>query len=114
MSQTHAAASAPHRGHGLFSLPSTRPGWEAVWLLATFATLAVIAMALGVSGVIAQYQAAVMPFYSVTMLACGLAAGIVGLLAIVRRQERSWLVWASALVGLDIMFLLFGELLGQH
>jgi len=48
------------------------------------------------------------------MLACGLAAGIVGLLAIVRRQERSWLVWASALVGLDIMFLLLGELLGQH
>ena len=114
MSQTHAAVSAPHRGHGLFSLPSTRPGLEAVWLFATFATLAVIAMTLGVPGAIAQYQAAVMPFYSVAMLACGLAAGIVGLLAIVRRQERSWLVWASALVGLDIMFLLFGELLGQH
>jgi hypothetical protein len=35
----------------------------------------------------------------------------VGLVAIVRRQERSWLVWLATLAGLDIVSLFAGELL---
>jgi hypothetical protein len=34
----------------------------------------------------------VMPFYGIFMLLCGLSAGIIGLIAVLRQHERSWLV----------------------
>jgi hypothetical protein len=112
MSDTHVTEIPAHRGHGLFALPSTRLGWRAVWLFVAFAAFAVTSMALTFSGVIAQYQAVVMPFYGIAMLLVGLAGGVVGLIAIVRKRERSWLVWLATLAGLDIVFLVAGELLG--
>lgn len=42
----------------------------------------------------------VLPVYTLLMVATGLAAGICGLVAIIRNHERSWLVWLSLVVGL--------------
>jgi hypothetical protein len=48
------------------------------------------------------------------MLLCGLAAGILGLIAVIRKNERSWLVWLTLLPGLLVLFLLLGEFLFPH
>jgi hypothetical protein len=56
----------------------------------------------------------VLPFYGIAMLSCGLAAGIVGLIAVIRRQERSWLVWLTMLPGLMVVAFVLGEFLVPH
>jgi hypothetical protein len=48
------------------------------------------------------------------MLLVGLAAGITALIAILRKHERSWLVWASLLPGVSTMVLLIGEFTIPH
>ena len=53
-------------------------------------------------------------FYGIAMLACGLAAGIVALVALTRRHERSWLIWLPLLAGIFVTFLLLGEFLAPH
>ena len=45
------------------------------------------------------------------MLLCGLAAGILGLLAIARQHDRSWLDWLTLLPLAWTVFMLVGELL---
>jgi hypothetical protein len=60
------------------------------------------------------WREAVLPFYGIAMLSCGLAAGIVGLMAVIRRHERSWLVWITILPGLLVLFLVLGEFLVPH
>jgi len=45
---------------------------------------------------------------------CGLAAGIVGLIAVIRRHERSWLVWLTILPGLLVLLFVLGEFLVPH
>ena len=95
--------------------PSTRLGWWAVGLGAAFVALIIINATLFVpSTVAAPWRQAVLPFYSIAMLSCGLAAGIVGLIAVIRWRERSWLVWLTILPGLFVLFLLLGEFLVPH
>jgi len=48
------------------------------------------------------------------MLLTGLAAGITGLIAIIRHHERSWLVGLAILPGLWVLFMLLGEFLVPH
>ena len=55
-----------------------------------------------------------LPFYGILMLLCGLSSGIVGLIAVLRQHERSWIVWLTFLPGLLVLFLLLGELLVPH
>ena len=62
----------------------------------------------------APWRHVFLPYYGIGMLLCGLAAGIVGLIAIVRRGERSWLVWLSVLPGLLVSFFILGEFLAPH
>ncbi|MCX6084006.1 MAG: hypothetical protein NT102_03470 [Caldiserica bacterium] len=56
----------------------------------------------------------ILPFYGIAMLSCGLAAGIVGLIAMIRRHERSWLVRLAILPGLFALFFVLGEFLVPH
>ena len=51
------------------------------------------------------------PIYGIIMLLCGLAAGVVALIAIIKQHERSWLVWIALLAGAFVLFLLLGEFL---
>jgi hypothetical protein len=60
------------------------------------------------------WRVTVLPFYGIFMILCGLAAGIVGLIAVLRQGERSWLVWFAILQGLGSFLLIFGELLVPH
>ena len=53
-------------------------------------------------------------FYGIAMALCGLAAGIVGLVAFKRQNERSWLVWLPVLAGLFIIIFLLGEFVSPH
>ena len=62
----------------------------------------------------APWRQVVLPFYGIFMLLCGLAAGIIGLVAVIRRHERSWLVWLTLLPGLLVLFLVLGEFLVPH
>ncbi len=48
------------------------------------------------------------------MILCGLSAGIIGTLAIVRKHEHSWLVWLAVLPGLFGLIFLLGEFLVPH
>jgi hypothetical protein len=48
------------------------------------------------------------------MMLCGLAAGIVGLIAVIQKRERSWLVWLTIPPGAFVLFFALGEFLVPH
>jgi len=94
--------------------PHTRLGWWAVWLMVAFVAMflinAFVFMALPSLGD-GTWRQTILPFYGIALLLCGLAAGIVGLVAITRQHERSWLVWLTILPLVWVVFMLVGELL---
>jgi hypothetical protein len=95
--------------------PRTRLGWWAVGL-----ALAYMAMSLLNSAVFMRlaedmpWRQTILPFYSIFMMLCGLATLIVGLTAILRNHERSWLVWIAVLTGASALLLILGEFLLPH
>jgi len=113
------SASAPLPGQPLWrrilGWPSTRLGWWSIALAATFVALFIINSTVFMpSTVEVPWRQAVLPFYGIAMLSCGLAAGIVGLIAVIRRHERSWLVWLTMLPGLMVLAFVLGEFLLPH
>jgi len=95
--------------------PSTRLGWWSVALAATFVILFIINSTVFMpSTVEVPWRQVVLPFYGIAMLLCGLATGMVGLIAVIWRQERSWLVWLTILPGLMVLFFVLGEFLVPH
>jgi uncharacterized membrane protein len=95
--------------------PTSRLGWWSVGLAATFAVLFIINSTVFMpSTVEVPWRQVVLPFYGIAMLSCGLAAGIVGLIAVIRRHERSWLVWLTMLPGLMVLAFVLGEFLVPH
>jgi hypothetical protein len=91
-----------------FSLPSTRLGWYSIGLAATFVVLFMInaAVLLPAPGVVPWREA----FVGIVLLVCGLGGGIAALIALIRRHERSALVWLALLPGLFVLFMI-GEFL---
>ena len=112
-------ASAPPPGQPLwrriFGWPSTRLGWWSVALTATFVVLMIINntvfMRLPED---VTWRETILPFYGFFMMLCGFAAGIVGLIAVIRRHERSLLVWLTILPGLFVLVFVLGEFLVPH
>ena len=103
------------RGRGFLSVPSTKLGWWSVALAATFAALFIINATVFMPSVVeVPWRQTVLPFYGIAVMACGLAAGIVGLIAVTRRQERSWMVWLTMVPGLFVIFFVLGEFLVPH
>jgi len=103
------------RGRGFLSTPSTKLGRWSVALAATFAALFIINATVFMPSIVeVPWRQTVLPFYGIAMMACGLAAGIVGLIAVIRRRERSWLVWLSLLNGLMVVAFVLGEFLAPH
>ena len=98
--------------------PATRLGWWAVALTAVFIVMFIINAT--VFMVASQefsdrwWQKNLLPFYGILMLLCGLSGGVVGLIALIRKRERSWLVWLTLLPGAFVLFLVLGEFLVPH
>ena len=95
--------------------PGTKLGWWAVGLAAAFIVMFFIN-----SGVLMQISApewmnqTLLPAYGILMLLCGLASGAVAVIALIRKLERSWLVWLALLPGAMMLSLLLGEFLVPH
>lgn len=112
-----SAQHAPHTPlwRRILLPPSTRLGWWSVGLAATFVALLIInATVFMPSAVEVPWRQLILPFYGIGMLLCGLAGGVVGLIAVIRRHERSWLVWLAMLPGLFVLLFVLGEVLVPH
>src|SRR5574341_620933 len=98
-----------------FEKPHTKLGSWATWLGMAFVVMFLINsfvfMPLSSE---APWRQIILPFYGILMILCGLCAGIVGLVAVTRQHERSWIVWLTLLPGLFVLFLLLGEFLFPH
>ncbi len=101
----------------LHLLPATRPGWWSAGLLAAFAAFLMVLFS-----VIAAGQRGGEGFFSNLWLALpGLGAGLSAILAgvtaavaIVRRGERSVLVFLVLIVGLIVALFLLAETVNPH
>jgi len=95
--------------------PSTRLGWWSIGLGVAFEVLWIINSTVGMHfSALVPWRQLVLPFYSILMLSCGLAAGILGLIATIKGHERSWLVWLAILPGLFVLLFVLGEFLMPH
>lgn len=101
------------------SLPHTRLGRWAVSLAATFVILFIVNLAVFMP--LFQYDTqevawrqVLLPIYGIVTMLSGLAAGVVGVIAIVRQRERSWLIWLILLPSAFAFFFVIGEFLFPH
>ena len=96
-------------------MPGTKLGSWSFWLGVTFVVMFLInsLVFMPTSGE-APWRQVILPFYGITMMLSGLAAGIVGLVAVIRQHERSLLVWLTLLPGAFVLFFLLGEFLFPH
>jgi hypothetical protein len=105
----------PQFSSSFLQRPATRLGWWAVGLAAAFLVMSVINSAVFMRlSVDVPWRQTVLPFYGIFMMLCGLAAGGIGLLAVLRSRERSWLVWLTILPGAFALFFVLGEFLLPH
>jgi hypothetical protein len=104
-----------HSGSSFLQRPSTRLGWWAVGLAIAFVVMSFINSAVFMRlSVDVPWRQTILPFYGIFMMLCGLAAGVVGLIAIIGRHERSWLVWLTILPGVSALLFIMGEFLVPH
>lgn len=95
--------------------PTTRPGWWAVGLAIAFIVMSVVNSAVFMRlPAEVPWRQTILPFYGIFMMLCGLATFVVGLIAIIRNHERSWLVWATLLPGASALLFVLGEFLVPH
>ena len=107
----------PSPKQSILSLPSSRLGWWAVGLGVVFSgmwTINTFILRQTGSGEQPLWMQLMLPFYGIIMLFSGFGAGILALVAVFRRQERSWLVYITLLPFLLVIFLLAGEFLVPH
>jgi len=93
-------------------LPYTRMGWWAVGLGVTFIFMFILNSTVFMHlPYETPWRTTLLPFYGVLMMASGLFSGIVGLIAILSKKERSGLVWFTLLPGTFCLIFLLGEFL---
>jgi hypothetical protein len=104
-------ASAPPRS-GFFQPPSTRPGWVSVGLAVLFVILYIAVVIVNDMSKTLWGELAVNLYLLLSLLMplSGLATCVASLIAIVRKHERSWLVWLASLAGLIGALLVFANL----
>ena len=80
--------------------PGTRTGWWSAGLLGLFLVMFIINLTVFMPATQETWwRTHLLPFYDIFMLLCGLAACIIGLIALFRKHERSWLVWFNLFPG---------------
>lgn len=114
MSKTPTNQPSAHHNSGFFAKPSTRLGWWSVTLLALFILMIITSAIVSMLWPEGAWRPVIMPFFGVGTVLCGLATGVLALLAVTRHHERSWLVWLPLFVGANMVFLLLGEFLVPH
>ena len=97
-------------------LPKSRIAWWSVGLAAVFVVLSILDMYVmyRVSNNLPLAQRGAMISFGFLLMLSGLAAGITGLIALLKKKERSWLTWLSTLPGLLMLILLLGEIIGPE
>ena len=105
-----SAHHAPHNPmwRRFLSLPKTRLGWWSVGLTAAF-LLYLLGLTIGVSALEAEN----LPCIGLFMFGVTVAAAATGLMAVLRRGERSILMIFTILLGLSVLFFEVGEFLHQ-
>jgi len=102
-------------GSRFFGWPATRIGKWSVGLAVAFIVFWFINSALGAAGLYPESLPQVfLIFFGIFMMLCGLASGILALIAVTRQHERSWLVWLPILAGAFVLTFLLGEFLVPH
>ena len=92
--------------------PSTRLGWWAIGLAIAFITMNIVNSAVFMRLIVdASMQPSAIPNFGMPILLCGLASGVVGLIAIIRKHERSWLIWLTILPGALALLAILHEFL---
>ena len=106
---------ATHSSSAFLQCPKTRQGWWALGLAIAFEVMNILnsVVFMRLSGNV-PWRQTVLPFYGILMMLCGVLAGIVGLIAILRSHERSWLVWLAVLVGAFALLFILAEFLIPH
>jgi hypothetical protein len=92
----------------IFSLPKTRLGWWSVGFAAVF-LLYLFGLIIGVSALEAENLPGIGPF----MFGVTIVAAATGLVAVLRRGERSILMIFPVLIGLAALAMNIGELLAR-
>jgi hypothetical protein len=102
-------------GSPFLKRPSTRLGWWAVGLAIAFIVMSVVnsTVFMRLSEDV-PWRQTILPFYGIFMMLCGLATFVVALIAIIRNQERSYLVWLTLLPGASALLFILGEFLVPH
>jgi hypothetical protein len=90
----------------VFSLPKTRLGWWSVGLAVAF-LLYLFGLTIGVSALEAEN----LPGIGLFMFGVTLAAAATGLMAVLRRGERSILMIFPVSIGVSVLFMEIGEFL---
>jgi hypothetical protein len=80
--------------------PHTKLGWWAVGLAAT--------------SIVLLLTWSILPGGAWLSFLCGIAGGIIALIAVIRRHERSWLIFLSILPMLNVVTFIVAELLIPH
>jgi len=99
----------------IWTKPKTTTGKWSVYFIVIFVVLFVINVA-----VLQQFPGVVydqnlwfkewfLPVFVILMLLCGLAGGIIGIVAFFRYRERSWAVLPSIFFGLFVLLLVANE-----
>ena len=95
--------------------PASRLGWWAAGLVGAFGLLFIYTVAVSMisRSNIASQQIS-LPNIGMPMVLFGLVSGVVGLIALIRNHERSWLIWLSLLLGVIMFSLILHEFLMPH
>ena len=104
----HHAPHTPPSWRRVFSLPKTRLGWWSAGLTALFLVY-IFALIIGVS----TLEAENLPGIGLFMFGVTLAAAATGLVAVLRRGERSILMIFPVLIGVAALAMNIGEFLHQ-
>lgn len=80
--------------------PRTKLGWWAVGL--------------ALASILLMFAWMFLPGGAGLSFLCGLAGGIVALIAILRQHERSWMLWLALLPILNVFVFILGEFLFPH
>jgi len=111
---------APQRRGFDARLPTTKLGKWSMWLAAAFMVgFAVNTVITGVVGTstdpdVEAFSQTYLPYWGVTLFAVGFAAGVVGLVAMLKDKERSLITLLTLVPLLFVIVFLLGEFLVPH